>query len=58
MISNFCASPLTPSALALAGTTFCICALDIGYFEVYICILLPIMDQRNLLMILCHNYAR
>ena len=50
-------SPLAPLALVLAGTTFCICTVVIGYFEVYICILLPIMGQRNQLIILCHNYA-
>ena len=33
---SFCASPLAPLALALAGTTFCICAVVTGYFKVYI----------------------
>ena len=33
----FCASPLAPLALAFPGTAFCICAVVIGYFEVYIC---------------------
>ena len=53
----FCASPLAPFALALTVLLDYICAAVLGYFKVYICILLPIIGQRNLLMISCHNYA-
>ena len=34
---SFCACLLAPLALALAGTTFSLCAVVIGYFEVFIC---------------------